>query len=67
MRRLAMCFSSIEDSEMRENIIHLLEVFLNTEKSNNLKYIIDFSHYIGKINSIALKDKVMEVVKMGVL
>jgi hypothetical protein len=67
LKRLTLCFSSIEDSETRESVIYFFETLLNAKKDNNLKYIIHFSKYISKINSITLKEKLIEMAKMTAL
>jgi hypothetical protein len=90
MRKLAMYFSSIDSTDIRENLINFFEkasIFAkdtrNTKKiqltledkkllkkicdktdEENLPYIAAFSKYINKIDSIALKDQAIEMVKM---
>lgn len=90
MRKLAMHFSSIESTEIRENLVNFFEktskfaqnsnseqkiklklkdrellkkICYKTEEEN-LPYIAAFSKYINQIDSIALKDKMIEMVKM---
>lgn len=90
MRKLAMYFSSIDSTDIRENLINFFEkasilakdnknkqkVQLKLEDKNllnkicdktdeeNLPYVAAFSKYINKIDSIALKDQAIEMVKM---
>lgn len=69
MRKLALFFSSIESTEIREDFIKLIEKLpLENEKElkRNLSYINEFAGYMVKIignGSAALKDKIMEMVK----
>jgi hypothetical protein len=64
MKRLALCAANIESHKDRENLVNFFEILSNVKECNNLKYIMDFSQYISKINSIALKDKIVEVIKV---
>ena len=90
MRRLALYFSSIDDSEIREDLINFFEKIYKLSKDSknkqkikltledkktlkkicnkteeeNLPYVAAFSKYINKIDSIALKDQAIEMVKM---
>lgn len=90
MRKLSLYFSSIDDTEIRENLINFFEkVYKLSEDSQNkqkikltledkktlkkicdkteeenLPYVAAFLKYIGKIDSIALKDQAIEMVKM---
>lgn len=69
MKRLALFFSSIESTEIREDFINLIEKLpLNNGKElkKNLSYINEFAGYMAKMignGSAALKDKIMEIVQ----
>ena len=90
MRKLAMYFSSIDSTEIREELIKFFEKISELTKDiknkqkiqliledkkilkkicdkteeKNLPYVAAFSKYINKIDSIALKDQAIEMVKM---
>ena len=90
MRKLAMYFSSIDSTDIRENLIiffekasmlakdtrntkeiqlilgdkKLLKKMCDILEDGNLPYIASFSKYISKIDSIALKDQAIELIKM---